>query len=200
MNEPQFKVCPHFPSKASEETSKIIKTIDEIAFQTYLLALNAAFEAARAGAAGSGFAVVADEVRNLAMRAAEAAKNASTLITDTVTEIESGSSLVTQTNEEFSEVAQSASKVSELISDISAGSNEQAEGIDQVNKAVTEMDQVVQQNAANAEENASASEEMTAQTKRLSTIANALVKLVGSHSNSMHFSDQKSASGLESNE
>ena len=102
-------------TSASEETSKIIKTIDEIAFQTNLLALNAAVEAARAGEAGAGFAVVAEEVRNLAMRAAEAAKNTSQLIEDTVRKIRDGSELVGKTNEAFGAVAANASKVGELV-------------------------------------------------------------------------------------
>ena len=123
-------------SKASEETQKIIKTIDEIAFQTNLLALNAAVEAARAGEAGAGFAVVADEVRNLALRAAEAAKNTADLIEGTVKRVKDGSEIVTKTNEAFTEVATSASKVGELVGEIAAASNEQAEGIDQVNKAL----------------------------------------------------------------
>ena len=110
-------------SKASEDTSKIIKTIDEIAFQTNLLALNAAVEAARAGEAGAGFAVVADEVRNLAMRAAEAAKNTASLIEGTVKKVGDGSGLVTRTNEAFVKVAESAGKVGELVSEIAAASN-----------------------------------------------------------------------------
>jgi len=150
-------------SMASEETQKIIKTIDEIAFQTNLLALNAAVEAARAGEAGAGFAVVADEVRNLAMRAADAAKNTASLIEGTVRTVKGGSELVERTSKEFQQVAVSASKMAELVGEIAAASNEQAQGIDAINKAVNEMDKVTQQNAANAEESASASEEMNAQ-------------------------------------
>ena len=166
-------------SKASEETSKIIKTIDEIAFQTNLLALNAAVEAARAGEAGAGFAVVADEVRNLAMRAAEAAKNTADLIEGTVKKVNDGSDLVTRTNEAFAQVAESAKKVGSLVGEIAAASNEQAQGIDQVNTAVADMDKVTQQNAANAEESASAAEEMNAQAEQMRDYVNDLVTLVG---------------------
>ena len=166
-------------SKASEETSKIIKTIDEIAFQTNLLALNAAVEAARAGEAGAGFAVVADEVRNLAMRAADAAKNTADLIEGTVKKVSDGSEIVTTTNEAFGKVADSSSKVGELVAEIAAASNEQASGIEQVNKAIGEMDKVVQQNSANAEENASASEEMNAQAEQMKGYVGELMALVG---------------------
>jgi methyl-accepting chemotaxis protein len=166
-------------SKASEETSKIIKTIDEIAFQTNLLALNAAVEAARAGEAGAGFAVVADEVRNLAMRAAEAAKNTANLIEGTVKKIKEGFALVQKTNTEFSEVEVSAGKMGELIGEISAASGEQAQGIEQISKAVSEMDKVVQQNSANAEESAAASEEMSAQAEQMKHFVAELVALVG---------------------
>jgi methyl-accepting chemotaxis protein len=178
-------------SHASEETSKIIKTIDEIAFQTNLLALNAAVEAARAGEAGAGFAVVADEVRNLAMRAAEAAKNTATLIEATVKKVQDGSHLVGTTNEAFGEVAKAAAKVGELVAEIAAASNEQAQGIDQVNKAVAEMDKVVQQNAASAEESASASEEMNAQAEQMKGMVKELMAVVAG-SNSGRLSSGKS--------
>jgi methyl-accepting chemotaxis protein len=166
-------------SNASEETSKIIKTIDEISFQTNLLALNAAVEAARAGEAGAGFAVVADEVRNLAMRAADAAKNTSDLIEGTIKKVNDGSELVTATNETFSQVAESSSKVGELVSEIAAASNEQAQGIEQTNTSVADMDKVVQQNAANAEESASASEEMNTQAEQMKSSVGELAALAG---------------------
>ena len=173
-------------SAASMETSKIIKTIDEIAFQTNLLALNAAVEAARAGEAGAGFAVVAEEVRNLAMRAAEAAKNTSALIETTVIKIKDGSNLVSKTNEAFLEVAASASKVGELVGEISAASNEQAQGIDQITKAVAEMDKVTQETAAHAEESASASEEMNAQAEQMKHVTAELMNIIGGNTEHPH--------------
>ena len=170
-------------SKASEETSKIIKTIDEIAFQTNLLALNAAVEAARAGEAGAGFAVVADEVRNLAMRAADAAKNTANLIEGTVKQVKEGGQLVAKTNDNFAAVAQSSSKVGELVAEIAAASSEQAQGIGQVNTAVNEVDKVTQQNAANAEESASAAEEMNAQAEQMKVFVGELMAMVGGSRN-----------------
>ena len=142
-------------AQASEQTQKIVKTIDEIAFQTNLLALNAAVEAARAGEAGTGFAVVASEVRNLAVRAAEAAKNTSNLMVDIVNRIKSGSNLVTATNSAFQQLNTSSAQVVEVMGQIAAASREQSQGIDQINKTVAEMNKVTQQNAASAQELAS---------------------------------------------
>jgi len=170
-------------SMASEETAKIIKTIDEIAFQTNLLALNAAVEAARAGEAGAGFAVVADEVRSLAMRAADAAKNTANLIEGTVVKVKQGANLVEKTGGAFSQVNNSTGKVKGLVAEIAAASTEQAQGVDQINKAVNEMNAVTQQVAANAEESASASEELNAQAEQMKEYVFQLAEIVGGQGN-----------------
>jgi len=137
---------------SSEQSQKIIKTIDEIAFQTNLLALNAAVEAARAGDAGAGFAVVADEVRNLAMRAADAAKNTSNHIENIVKKVKEGATMVATTDQDFKQVADNTAKVVNLVGEIASASKEQSIGIEQINKAAVDMSSVTQKNAASAEE------------------------------------------------
>ncbi|SFM44471.1 methyl-accepting chemotaxis protein [Thermodesulforhabdus norvegica] len=164
---------------ASEEMSKIIKTIDEIAFQTNLLALNAAVEAARAGEAGAGFAVVAEEVRSLAMRSGEAAKNTSDLIEAAVNRVRQGMAIGSKTREVFEKFVEKIAEVSKLLENIALASQEQKEGIEQVNRAVAEMDRAVQNNAATAEESASVAEELNAQAEQLRAYVKELLEFVG---------------------
>jgi methyl-accepting chemotaxis protein len=154
-------------SESSRKIADIIGVIDGIAFQTNILALNAAVEAARAGEQGRGFAVVAAEVRNLAQRSAAAAKEIKTLIGDSVDKVQAGTKLVDAAGQTMEEIVTSVKKVSDLIAEIAAASAEQSSGIGQVNTAVTQMDQVVQQNASLVEEATAATESMKEQAAAL---------------------------------
>jgi methyl-accepting chemotaxis protein len=163
---------------SSGKISQIIKVIDEIAFQTNILALNAAVEAARAGQAGMGFAVVADEVRNLAQRCAQAAKDTAALIEETIARSNDGKTRLDQVTKAVRSITDSAAKVKNLVDAVQQGSEEQARGIGQVTKAIAQMDTVTQSTAANAEESAAASEELSAQSGALRTIVVRLEQMV----------------------
>lgn len=164
-------------SRASEETSKIIKTIDSIAFQTNLLALNAAVEAARAGVHGAGFAVVANEVRNLAMRSAEASKGTAQLLDQIVTKIKNGSDLVTQTRSAFEQVTESVTRGGSMVADIAVASEEQVQLINQFNTQMSTMNDSVQHLASGAEESASVSHEMNNHADQMKEIITELITL-----------------------
>ncbi len=165
--------------ESSDKVARIIKTIDEIAFQTNILALNAAVEAARAGAAGMGFAVVADEVRALAQRSAQAARDTAGLITESMVNVDKGRERVTQVSVAIQAIAGSAGRMRSLVDEVSAASRQQAQGIDQVAQAVIRMEQITQTTAATAEQSAAASEELAAQAETAITIVEGLVTQLG---------------------
>ncbi len=163
---------------SSDDIAKIIKTIDEIAFQTNILALNAAVEAARAGEAGMGFAVVADEVRNLAQRSAQAAKETAAKIEGAINNTAQGVEISSKVAEVLKEIVTKARQVDELVAEVSSASREQTEGITQINSAVGQMDKVTQSNAASAEESAAAAEELNAQSLAMKQAVGELMMLV----------------------
>jgi methyl-accepting chemotaxis protein len=164
---------------SSDDIAKIIKTIDEIAFQTNILALNAAVEAARAGEAGMGFAVVADEVRNLAQRSAQAARETAAKIEGAIAKTSQGVAINGKVASALAEILAKVRQVDELVGEVATASKEQSQGIVQVNMAVAEMDKVTQRNAASAQESASAALELNAQTQALRAVAIELQHLVG---------------------
>jgi methyl-accepting chemotaxis protein len=170
---------------ASSKISEIISTIDEIAFQTNLLAVNAAVEAARAGDEGRGFAVVASEVRSLAQRSAVAAKEIKVLIQDTLRKVEAGSALVNRSGETLQGIVGSVKRVTDIVGEIAAASGEQSTGIEQVNTAMTQMDQVTQSNSAQTEE-------LSATAQSLSEQASQLMELVGTFTLTQNGSGQRS--------
>lgn len=168
-------------NNSSAKISKIIKVIDEIAFQTNILALNAAVEAARAGEAGMGFAVVADEVRNLAQRCAQAARDTAELIEDSVSKSVGGKTKLGVVADSIRKITDEFAKINTLVDEVGHGSKEQSDGMAQISRAITEMEQVTQSTAANAEESAAAAEQLTAQSEAMKDIVMALNDMVGAN-------------------
>jgi methyl-accepting chemotaxis protein len=182
----------------SDQTAKIIKTIDEVAFQTNLLALNAAVEAARAGDAGRGFAVVAEEVRALALRSAVAAKDTSAIIEDSVHRAAHGVAASSEVSQLLNAILTAVGEMSVILHQVSEASQQQNKSVKQVNEAVTQMNEITQGNAAGAEETAAASEELSAQSQSLSTIVTKLLQIIhgDSHSAAAQRTTPKAASSL----
>jgi methyl-accepting chemotaxis protein len=178
---------------SSDDIAKIIKTIDEIAFQTNILALNAAVEAARAGEAGMGFAVVADEVRNLAQRSAQAAKETAVKIEGAIGKSAQGVGISNQVTRTLNEILTKVRQVDELATEVAGASREQTQGISQINQAVGQMDKVTQNNASSAEESAAAAEELNAQAETMKQSIGELVRLIG---NSRHGHGKESSAAM----
>ena len=164
---------------SSDDIAKIIKTIDEIAFQTNILALNAAVEAARAGTAGAGFAVVADEVRALAQRSAMASRETAEKIEAAIAKTAQGVQISSRVAQNLGEIVETVRKVDDLIGEVATASGEQNQGVDQINTAVSQMEKITQSNAAGAEESAAAAEELKAQAMSLQEAVAELSKMVG---------------------
>jgi len=177
---------------SSEKVAKILKTIDEIAFQTNILALNAAVEAARAGEAGMGFAVVADEVRNLAQRSAQAAKDTATLIEESIANSNDGNAKLEQVASAITGITEKTVRVKTLVDEVSEAAGQQTQGIDQVTQAISQMEKITQNTAATAEESAAAAEEMNAQAETMRELVATLRAVVsGGNSNAPSSQDHK---------